>query len=199
MPLVIPNGFSNVQLTIQNTGAGASANSSIAVGIERTTHLDQAAVADLANRFRDALAPIVDTAWLLGPTHINETWDDVLYSWDDTGTEAGTHSSASYTSPAIAYVVSKQTGIAGRKFRGRCFMPGVSEADVDESGTLAGAAVNLVTAAFEDLRSDLLAAASLVDVVLFHDSETPGSVVPTSIVAFACRTVVGTMRPRQRR
>lgn len=199
MPLVIPNNHANIKLTIQNTAGGLSARSSIAVGVKTTGHYSQAGIALVANIMRDALAPLLDTGWLLGPTHVNETFGDVLYSWDDTGTEAGTHASATYASPAVAFVVSKQTGLAGRKYRGRVYFPGVAESDVDEAGAVAGATVNAVTAAFEDLRTDLLADASVDDVVLFHDSETPGSVVPTPITAFTCRSIVGTMRPRQRR
>lgn len=190
--------FSNWTVTITNGSGGASAVNTVSLGIAYEGDLDQSAVDAIANIFRDSLTPLYDNSWILGPVHVRGGGDPG-FVFDSAGTEAGTDSSTAYASPAIAHVCSKQTGIPGRKFRGRFYLPGVPEADVDESGTLAGSRVNDVNAALVTLQTDLLAVGPLADIVLFHDEESPGSHQPTSIANIVCRTVVGTMRPRQRR
>lgn len=199
MPLVVAPGYDNWTVTVQNTGGGASGQNSFSLGTQHTTPLGGTDVSRIANLFRDALTPLLDNGWLLGPVHVVTNVGGVLQVADDTGTEAGTASAAVYASPAVAHVVTKNTGLLGRSQRGRIYFPGVPEADVDEGGILAGARVNAVTAAFEDLRADLIADAAIDNVVLLHDSESPGDHTPTVIASMFCRTVVGTMRPRQRR
>lgn len=198
MGLVLGDGEVNAHLTITNGSGGASSTNSIAIAFAMNTDMTQGLAGTFANIMRDALAPLLDSGWTFGPTHFVENDDGVRKVWDDTGTEAGTHAAAVYASPAVSHVVSKFTGLSGREHRGRFYFPGVPEADVDESGTLDGARVNAVTAAFEDMRTDLVAEAAITFCLLLHDSESPAASSDV-ILAYACRPIVGTMRPRQRR
>ena len=200
MALVIPNSCANWSLTITNANGGASSRSSIAIAMEHTANLTQADIGRIANLLRDGLTGRYDSSWLLGPTHVVENTGGPVYKvWDDTGTEAGTVAAAADVSPAVALVVSKLTGFAGRSFRGRVYMPGLRETDVDESGAVAGATVNAWQTAFDNLQTALIADAAVEGVILLHNEGNPNAGIPTPVTRFLVRNVIGTMRPRQRR
>lgn len=199
MPLVIPDGFVNAIITISNSSAGISAKSTISQAFNSQNQWTQATAGRIANIFRDALAPCLDNGFLIGPCRFvyGKAGSDEV--WEDTGTEAGTRGAQTYGPPANAFVVSKVSGLAGVRNRGRLYMPGVADNDVGEDGIVQGATVNLLQAAFDDLFSDLEADADIQALDILHDSSTPGSQNPTQQVGYVVRNVVGTMRPRQRR
>lgn len=199
MALVIPDQRSNWIVTLNNLSGGLSGRSTIAVGTLNDSPLTQTIVNRVANLFRDNLAPLFDTSWLMGPVHVVEGTASTPKVWDDTGTEAGTHATVACCSPAVAVIVSKQTGLSGRRHRGRLYLPGVPESEVDEAGSLTGGWVNTVQSAFDTLQANLVADAAVNSLDLFHDELTPGASQPDTITSFRVRTIVGTMRPRQRR
>lgn len=199
MALVIPPGFANWTVTIQNAAGGASSRSSVSLGLNIPAPFVQADVARIANLFRDGLTPRYDNSWLIGPNHVVYNDAGVMKVFDDTGTEAGTHGAQSNVPPAVALVVSKNTGLIGARHRGRMYFPGLDEDSVNEDGTIDGAEVNAWQASIDALANSLIADASIVGLDLFHDETTPGANNPDAIVALVVRTVVGSMRPRQRR
>lgn len=200
MALLIPPGYANLTLTITNANGGASGVSSVALGFKcLLAPWDQGNVNAVSNLVRDGLTPRYDNGFTLGPTHVVLNDGGTLKAFDDTGTEAGTHSAYAAAPPATAIIVSKQTGLVGRRHRGRLFMPAPDEGQVDDAGVLNGTERNLWQTTMDDLRTSLLASASVDDLVLFHDESTPGASSPDVITSFVVRNVVGTMRPRQRR
>lgn len=200
MPLVIPPTGTNWLVTMTNSSGGLSGRTSIAIGTSYTDALTQTDVDRIANLFRDGLAPLLDTSWLVGPVHAIENNGEELRVWDNTGTEAGTGGSAQLgVTPAVAVVVSKVTGILGRAHRGRVYMPGLKEADVDESGTITGSVVNTYQSAFDALKTALIADTAVDSLALFHSEGTLAAGTIDEIQSFRVRTIVGTMRPRQRR
>lgn len=199
MALVIPPGFANWRITLTNGSGGASQKNTIAWATDLDQALTQAEMAAIANIFRDELLVLLDNSWIAGPVDVVYNIGGTLHQANDTGTEAGTHSSEAYAPPAIAHVVQKRTGLVGKAHRGRLYFPGVPEADVDESGTLDGSRVNEVTTAFDDLRAALALSTRITGSYLLHDSESPGALPPDLILESPCTTTVGSMRPRQRR
>lgn len=198
MPLTIPDFYVNVILTISNSAAGLSARSTISQGFAATAALTQGDVGRIANLFRDNLAPCLDNGFLLGPTHMVQGAPGSDRVYDDTGTEAGTRGALTYGPPANAFVVSKVSGLAGVRNRGRIYFPGVADNDVGEDGIIVGATVNLLQTQFDALRVALEADAAVDSLCIFHDSTTP-VVNPTVQTGYVVRNVIGTMRPRQRR
>lgn len=200
MPLVIPPDNANVIVTMTNAVGGLSGRTSIALGLSLTEVIDQTDVGRISNLFRDGLAPLLDTSWLVGPTHFVVNQEGEMQVFDDTGTEAGTGGAAQLgTTPAVAVVVSKVTGLLGRAYRGRIYMPGLREADVDESGTITGSVVNTYQSAFDALHTALVADSAVNSPALFHSEGTLHAGEWTNINSFRVRNIVGTMRPRQRR
>ena len=95
--------------------------------------------------------------------------------------------------------MSKQTGKAGRGFRGRFYYPGPPETLISESGIVDATYLAGMQTLFDNLVAALVADATVVFPILFHDSASPGSHTANEIVKLLARNVVGTMRPRQRR
>ena len=199
MPLVIPESYMNLTLTITNSSAGASARSSVSLGMRITGTFGQTEFARIANLMRDGLTPRYDNTWTMGPTHGVFKTGGLLLAFDDTGTEAGTHAAQGMLPPAVALVVSKHTGLVGRAHRGRMYMPGLDEAKVTEDGIVDGAEVNAWQASMDALHAALLADTAVDQIALFHDTTSPFAGTADPISNFIVRNVVGNMRPRQRR
>lgn len=100
------------------------------------------------------------------------------------------------TSSAVSFLVRKNTAFGGRSGRGRMYVPGVSEAVVDQSGAIAAPTVTAMNTAFESWRNAL----DGIDVpmVILHQPGAPLS-TPTPITSFSVQSVVATQRRRQRR
>ena len=199
MPLVIPPTYANFHLTLTNSAGGASGKNGIAIGIKRLINFAQSDVDRIANLMRDGLKGLYDSSWTLGPVHVNDNQAGVHLVWDAAVTEAGTLSAFAQVPPAVALVVSKQTGLSGKAHRGRLYMPGLAEGSVDEAGIVNSGLVGTWQAAFNALIISLVADAAIDELALFHDSATPGGLDPDTINTFVVRNVVGNMRPRQRR
>lgn len=199
MALVIPAGYANWRVTITNGSGGASARSTIALATDIDGSIDQTEMAEISNVFRDNLTPLWDNSWILGPVDVTYNIGGTLFQANDTGTEAGTDSATAYASPVVSHVVQKRTGLVGKAHRGRLYLPGVPEAEVDEAGTLSGTRVNEVNTQVDALAEALVALAPITKIVLLHDSTSPGALPPDTVLELQCTTTVGTMRPRQRR
>lgn len=108
------------------------------------------------------------------------------------GSVAGGGTTAS-APPQVSYLFSKRTGIAGPEFRGRMYLPGVNETNVDEAGNLSGSVVTGNQTAADDFLALLLA--NDHPMVLLHtDPGVPENTV-TNLVA---QTKVATQRRRLR-
>lgn len=199
MALVIPENCANWRITLTNGSGGQSAKNTIAIATDVLDVLSQADMARISNIFRDNLLTLLDNSWIAGPVDVVYRQDGILRQANDTGTEAGTHAAEAYAPPAIAHVVQKRTGLVGRSHRGRLYFPGVPEADVGEDGVIDGARVNEVTTAFTDLRTALRGDASITEVLLLHDEDTATDTDFDVVLELGCTTIVGGMRPRQRR
>lgn len=117
--------------------------------------------------------------------------------------EGSTKGSLSGADAAISMsvILAKQTGLLGRKGRGRCFLPGLLDnAEVDRNGDIGSAQVTAIQASVDDWYDDLTATAAPPDPpndlapYLLHS----GATAPTPITGFAVRQKVGWIRKRIR-
>lgn len=105
---------------------------------------------------------------------------------------AGPASGAAAT-PQVSYLIRKNTALAGRKNRGRLYLPGVMEVAVDSAGKVDSGYVTDITAAFTSFQTHC-AAKSMTPVILHNSLESP-----TGITSWACETVCATQRRRLRK
>lgn len=99
--------------------------------------------------------------------------------------------------PAVSWLIRKNTGLAGRKFRGRMFAPQPRSDDVDGGGNVLAAQITNWAAAGALILSDMADGGVFgwsMAARLLHSDATP----PTAITSLTCDPIVGTQRRRQR-
>lgn len=140
---MLPEGF--VRVTWNWTGAGLPRGASTVFVVENAADQDGATI---VGNISDAL---------VGSTLMANITDDVrITGWvikhgpDETGPifessviVAGTQVAAS-AAPNTSFLIRKSTTLGGRRGRGRMYLPGVPETNVDDAGLLAGAAVSAI-------------------------------------------------------
>lgn len=197
--LIIPEGYANWILAVDNNGAGVSARSTFALATDVLGGvLSQTDVNRIANIFRDSFKPLWDNGWEVGPVKVYEGTNIGARVWEDPTQETCTHSADTYAPPQIAHVVSKGTGFVGRKYRGRCYLPGVPQGYAGEGGGLNPTRQAEVNAQLFALETALFADSKIEILYLLHDDQTPSVPDPTPISSLLCRDYLGTMRPRNR-
>jgi hypothetical protein len=97
----------------------------------------------------------------------------------------------------VATLVRKNTGLGGRRNRGRMFLPGIPEAFTADNGIIAPANVTTLQTAVNLLHSGALFAASNVDAMVLLHSTPPTT--PTVINSLDVQNLVATQRRRLRR
>lgn len=115
---------------------------------------------------------------------------DVTYGAAKTGAR-----SATSLPPQVAALLKKRTAMGGRRNRGRNFLPGIAEADVNDNGVLSGAFQTILGATGAGIWTALGAggAANTAGAVLLHES---GPTTPTPLTGIIADTVVATQRRR---
>ena len=102
------------------------------------------------------------------------------------------------TAPALAVMLSLNTGLGGRRNRGRKFLPwAASDTSISEQGALEASLVtgwNNRAAAFMDNLD-----AMEVNVVILHGTGSTTAPAPTPVTSITCNPVVRTQRNRQTR
>lgn len=187
----IPDGKGEVVLTFNISGNAGPAL--IVHGFEWDFLTDPDDVAEsIADDFAATFMPqSVNTVSLVGArVVINDggTFREGLWSGSVAGSGA-----VDGASPQVAVLVRKLTGLAGREFRGRMYLPGPSENAVTASGFLA--ATNL--AAYQTAADNYLAAllSNAHPMILLHDN--PATAVNT-VTSLSVDPKVATQRRRLR-
>lgn len=94
--------------------------------------------------------------------------------------------------PNCTFLVKKVTGVGGRKNRGRMYLPGVGESDVDGIGGVLAAKVTGLNIAFTSFMTAL--AALDISPCILHTEALPS----TGILSFQTENLIATQRRRLR-
>lgn len=101
-----------------------------------------------------------------------------------------------------SYLVRKRTDLAGKRGRGRFYMPGPQEAQVDAAGNIEASALGFVQGGWDDFYAELATTVGnrLYPPVVLHRSEGEGTEPPpTPITAFVVEGRIATQRSRLRK
>jgi hypothetical protein len=195
MSLVIPPGFGNAVYRFSLTGDAEEMVTTIGVDLGEWSGDFEAAAAALNLRFRTAY-PAGNL--LGGYTFVGVT----LYVgqdgappdvYEDLVSVTGTNEGPALP-PNCAFLVSKRTATAGRRGRGRCYLPagvGVGEDSVPATGVMAEAQRVALQARVNTWTDP-------TEHVLLHDELSPGGFTPTPITSFIMRARLATVRRRLR-
>lgn len=201
--MIIPVDFGQVTATF--SGSGVPTGAAITYGFANGSLSSAATIASTMRGLIQThlMPPLIQNTGLakvlvkLGP---NEDGPSAEVS----STTAGGDVSAQ-APPNVAYLVQKSTLLGGRRNRGRFFLPGVDETEVDQTGLVsAGKLASLETAV--DNFFDALVTADL-PMFLLHNDEVdengdpiPGTApAPTAVTSLNVSSIVATQRRRLRR
>lgn len=189
--MIIPAGFA--QITHLFGGVAAPTGAAVVYGVSNTAAGTASDVAGFAHdAFSTTLLPILNddltlltTVCKLGP---NATGPSAEHNEPIGGGNANPAAT-----PAVAYLLHKATGFGGRRGRGRMYLPGVTEANVDFGGEVTGGIVVDLT----DAANEMLGLWNTADedIVVLHGDAT----APYPVFSFSADGMVATQRHRQRR
>jgi hypothetical protein len=101
----------------------------------------------------------------------------------------------SVSSPQVSFLVKKATALSGRANRGRMYIPGVIETDVDDQGKVLPARITAMNAVLLDIQdlTDDTSGAITTSVLLHEAGVTPP---PTTITSLLLSNIVSTQKRR---
>lgn len=193
--MIIPVDFA--QINAIHTGSGLPHGAQWTLGVGMDTFVGTPA--DLAQAFEqwildsnlyDLVSQAVSMTSVLVKFGPNATGPSHLEPANEPGT------AALQQTPAASYLVHKNTADGGHAGRGRLYVPGVPEEDINTDGLLESGRASAVTTAF----ASILASANgdgCIPVVL-HAEDSPLS-TPSPITSFSCDARIATQRRRLRR
>lgn len=194
--MIIPVGFG--QITFRFTGSALPHGAAVVLGFDHDgskTAFEYAedGYAVMASTILGQLTDdiqLTSTLVKLGP-------EDDGPSAEYADVTAGGYNTAT-APPNVALLVRKNTALGGRRHRGRMYLPGVAEGDVNDDGSLESIYHSNVNGQVSAFGAALVLQG--MDPVLLHDQPSTGvAPAPTPIDSFQLQTRVATQRRRLRR
>jgi hypothetical protein len=198
--LVIPPGFGLWTFYLQH--AGISHTALVTLGFSVAAPPYTQANNDAAHTawvlamqpLWDAEVTFTKTAALIGN-------DGPLFRFETTGSGTGSRTAQTVTPPQTTYLLTKATGLAGRRYRGRMYLPFVSETGTQQTGQLESAESTILAARATALETGLVGGTTGSGGLFLLHSESPLSATPdpTLITNLSAGAFVATQRRRLRR
>lgn len=188
--MIIPTGFAHVAIPFKHLSLGRRAFITFGVHVTGGQPGPVAVADDAMTAFQTSLGTTIDSQVTYGAP-------EVIYNLGGTelvgtGTSDAVGSSADARPPGqVAVLLSKRTGVRGRKNRGRFYLPwAVTEAAVDEVGNIDSSTVS----DFQDLADDFLTnlVTAGLEMVILHNSVG----TPTDVIQLLVSPLVATQRRR---
>jgi hypothetical protein len=199
--LIIPPGFAQVVFRHDFTGDEEEMVCTIGFDVSANSGTQEAIVTSVSGLW---------STWIMGfaSNQLVHTYatgyfgqdggPPAVVDGDDEDTAGGDASET--LPPNSAYLVRKRTDLAGRRGRGRFYIPCPDETQVDRNGFIAGAWITAIQANLDDMHAAYASVpgGAVVPVVL-HRSEGAGiEPVPTPIESFQLDGRIATQRRRMR-
>lgn len=187
MPLNIPATYYEAAFTHEQAGLLRPAVVTMGLhylGSDITTDFNT-----IATRWGGSVVASMADTWVYVEARIRDAVGNVITLAENVA--GGTaHTPAT---PNVAFLVRKITALGGRKQHGRMYLPGVSEQDVDNVGTVIASKITEITSNI----NGFLATASAANFfwTLLHN----GTTAPTPITSYQVETTAATQRRRMRK
>lgn len=199
MPLVIPNDYGQITVDITNPADPEPFNITFGVSLAGISDY-QAVVEGYAAATRTNLKVLTDSAYSWGPVEMRYDDGGVESSVIDYTVEAGTGTASDSLPSNCALLVHKRTALAGRRGRGRIYIPGVFGEEVDDGGHLSTTYKNDVQSAIDAWLGDLVSTSpDLFGMWLLHSTGISATPSPTAVTALIIDPMIATQRTRLRR
>lgn len=195
---IIPPGFAQVFIRFTVTGDNEEMLTSIGVRLQAGVTDPVAVAAELSADWQAAWLPsTLGTGWtcLGARAYLGSDGD---YPVGEGGlTTAGTSATAKLPNNC-ALLGQKQSGLTGRRNRGRMFIPSgyLSEGSIDEAGYMSAGDQTTFSGRMENFRTSIEAGTSYDRAVILHSSSPT---TPTVITKMSVSRQIATQRTRMRR
>ena len=204
MARVIPPGFAEISQEMRLSGYPRSAYVTYGLKIRGTVGATMGLAEQAYEAFYRAWGTYGDTGVIFGRCRavIGQDGSEPLID-EFAGGQTGSTSRES-PPPAIAVLISKNTGVGGRRNRGRMFMPWYApEGSISEAGTMTTGVLALIQGGADNMVLNMLGSGhdlneddwDLLDgMVILHG---PGLGAPTTVTSMTVSPTVSTQRRRQ--
>lgn len=157
----------------------------------------QVIVDEAADAYGDVIVALMTDEWnLLSTTLYVPDGGGTIPFTNNGGRTGGT---GTPVPPGVALLMTKQTNTGGRRGKGRMFIPGISQTQVNGDGIVASGFLATARANVETLRTRLTALGSSVQPVVHTRASGGLPAGNTLITKFWVEQEVATQRKRQRR
>lgn len=188
--MIVPPGFIAVFARFTNQSGHACEN---VMGYSHTGTWNQTETDSVSDALAAPYKAQLGTGSRYNGVHILVGNDGPLGEFDSATTAGGGTRSGDLVSPQVQGLLKKSTAFAGRKNRGRMFIPDMSEAQVDNGGLINSGGQALLQDIANAWRIAVPAASGLItDPVILHTDAT----APTVITAMLAEARVATLRNR---
>ena len=194
--MIIPVGYAQVNLIW--TGTPIPTGAQMTFGVNNT--VNNASASDIAAAVRDQwdtcgiqsrYDPLLSVSSILVKKGPNSTGASFVLPTTLPGS-----TTSPVVSPNVAALIKKNTAAGGRTGRGRMYMPGIPEGQVNSDGVMVSAFREAITNELGTFRLGLETAG--IPMALLHGAGSPVS-TPIAITGLVCDTKVATQRRRLRR
>ncbi len=192
----IPPGFAEVWMQFTLSTDPEAMFTALGLDLAPGTTATQAVTNAICTATRDNLIPTVSSAYTVGPGYVVFGNDGGDLRIDAAITPLAGTNSAGAAPQNVAMLVKKNTSAGGRRNRGRMFIPGVDEANVNPNGSFVAAELAAMQIFISGLKTALEALADVDALYLLHN-EAPFT--PTLITDLVVSASVATQRRRLRR
>lgn len=190
----IPSGYGALQVVFSLSGM--TRRMSIMIGLDFTATATQVMADALHTAFRTAWGARLPTAYTFrGGTLYVGNGTGSPASFNTSTAVAGSNVNTLLFPPNVTHVCNVNTALSGRKGKGRLYIPGLKEGEVDNTGVISGAALTTYNTSLAALKSGLEGVTGVGNLYLLsHDS----SATPQQVTSLTMRAKVGTQVNRVR-
>ena len=194
--LDIPTGYGLWQFYMTHVGIGHTAIVTLGFKVATPPYTEVQGGNALA-AFATAMAPLHDAEIVYARLVTLIGNDGPLIRFEAGGSTPGSRGAQIINPPNVTYLIRKRTSLAGRRYRGRMYVPFVSTTDSTQTGALTGTASTLLSARASALTTGLIAAgpnASEFDVL--HATSPLSVTPPPTTCTLLSENFVATQRRR---
>lgn len=200
MTLIIPTDYASVSVIHSLTGDSEPIVNTFGIHMADFNSLTPALADAIMLEWGAAFAGLISNQYVLEQV--------VLYGTNSLGPSevvVSTESPVTYTNDNgplpqnCAVLIRKRTDTAGRRGRGRMYVPGIQESNVGTTGVIVSGLRDLWQTAADDFLTGLQALTSVQDMVVLHNVEGIGTEPPPSpVLSLTVDEKIATQRRRLR-
>jgi hypothetical protein len=190
MALTIPPGFTQINVKMNLLSSIQTAECTF--GTNYTASTDLQAVADA---WRDEVMPHISNVW----TYVEATAREAAGAIFTASYSAAGGVADSPCPPNTCALVRKLSILPGRRNKGRLYLPGIREDQVDGAGNLNSSLRTALQTAMDSFHSavEAIGSGGLGQMVILHDSSL-GTAPPTTVTGLQVQSLAATQRRRMR-